>query len=71
MAILENIIYSVEQMVQVVADSCQVDVSNIKHKTRSMGKWTSVTVEAPVQNAEMLYALYENVDKDPRVKFKF
>ena len=24
-----------------------------------------------VESAEMLYALYETVDKDPRVKFKF
>jgi len=31
----------------------------------------SVTVHAPVESAEMLYSLYENVDKDPRVKFKF
>jgi hypothetical protein len=28
-------------------------------------------VHAPVENADMLYALYENVDKNPRVKFKF
>jgi putative lipoic acid-binding regulatory protein len=61
----------VEDMVQVVADSCDKDVSDIDFKTKNMGKWTSVTVEAPVENAEMLYALYENVDKDPRVKFKF
>lgn len=61
----------VEDMVQVVADSCEKDVSDIEYSTKVMGKWTSVTVEAPVENAEMLYALYENVDKDPRVKFKF
>ena len=30
-----------------------------------------MTVHAPVKNADMLYSLYENVDKDPRVKFKF
>jgi len=61
----------VEDMVQVVADSCEKDVSDIEYSTKVMGKWTSVTVEAPVANAEMLYSLYENVDKDPRVKFKF
>lgn len=62
----------VEEILQVVAESCRVeDVGRIQHKTRTMGKWTSVTVYAPVQSAEMLYELYENVDKDPRVKFKF
>lgn len=61
----------VQDMVQVVADSCEKDVSDIEYSTKVMGKWTSVTVAAPVENAEMLYTLYENVDKDPRVKFKF
>jgi len=64
----------VEEILQVVAESCEVQGDGIKvitHKTRTVGKWTSVTVEAPVKSAEMLYSLYENVDKDPRVKFKF
>ena len=61
----------VEEMVGVVADSCNVQVTEIKHSIKQLGKWTSVTVHAPVESAEMLYALYENVDKDPRVKFKF
>lgn len=61
----------VEDMVQVVADSCDKDVADIAYSTKNMGKWVSVTVEAPVANAEMLYSLYENVDRDPRVKFKF
>lgn len=54
-----------------VAKSCGVETSMVKHTKRKKGKWTSVTVHAPVKNADMLYALYENVDKDPRVKFKF
>lgn len=61
----------VEDMVQVVADSCDKPVSDIEYSTKAMGKWISVTVQAPVESAEMLYTLYENVDKDPRVKFKF
>lgn len=37
----------VEEILQVVADSCNVDdVGNIQHKTRTMGKWTSVTVRS-------------------------
>ncbi|CAB9507538.1 Protein of unknown function (DUF493) [Seminavis robusta] len=62
----------VEEMLAVVAESCEVDDStSIQHSTRTMGKWTSVTVHAPVKSAQMLYQLYENVDRDPRVKFKF
>jgi uncharacterized protein len=61
----------VEEMVAVVAESCETHPSKVNHTTRAMGKWMSVTVQAPVQNAEMLYALYEKVDLDPRVKFKF
>jgi putative lipoic acid-binding regulatory protein len=60
-----------EEMVQVVADCCNVQSDSVKFTERQNGKWTSVTVFAPVENAEMLYTLYENVDRDPRVKFKF
>lgn len=59
------------EMVQIVAESCQVDVEKVEFSERVNGKWLSVTVHAPVESAEMLYSLYENVDKDPRVKFKF
>lgn len=55
-------------IVDVVAKSCGVERSMVKHTKRKNGKWTSVTVHAPVRDADMLYALYENVDKDPRVK---
>jgi len=59
------------EMVQIVAESCSVSASEVEYSAREKGKWLSVTVHAPVQNAEMLYSLYENIDKDPRVKFKF
>ena len=59
------------EMVGIVARSCGVDPDDVKHTERKNGKWTSVTVHAPVRDADMLYALYECVDKDPRVKFKF
>ncbi|ACI65983.1 predicted protein [Phaeodactylum tricornutum CCAP 1055/1] len=61
----------VEEMVAVVAESCLVQADSIQHSVRALGKWTSVTVQAPVQSAEMLYGLYEVIDRDPRVKFKF
>lgn len=61
----------VPEIVALVAEACETDVTEIKHSTKVMGKWVSVTVKAPVQTAEMLYSLYEKVDLDPRVKFKF
>ncbi len=59
------------EIVDVVAESCGVESSMVKFTERKNGKWNSVTVHAPVKSADMLYMLYENVDKDPRVKFKF
>merc|ERR1712226_562570 len=57
----------VEDVVQIVADSCEVKTKEVSYTTRDKGKWISVTVEAPVASAEMLYKLYENIDKDSRV----
>jgi putative lipoic acid-binding regulatory protein len=61
----------VEEMVGVVAESCRVEADTIYHTVRFTGKWASLTVKAPVESAKMLYELYENIDRDPRVKFKF
>lgn len=63
--------FFVSEIVAIVAEACGTEPDNIAHTTRSMGKWTSVTCICPVQSAEMVYALYEAVDRDPRVKFKF
>lgn len=63
--------FFVSEIVALVAEACETDSEKIKHTTRSMGKWTSVTCICPVKNSEMLYSLYEKVDLDPRVKFKF
>ena len=62
----------VTDMISIVASTCEVEVADdINHTVKVNGKWTSVTVQAPVKSAAMLYELYENVDRDPRVKFKF
>eukprot|EP00527_Entomoneis_sp_CCMP2396_P002585 CAMPEP_0198140964 /NCGR_PEP_ID=MMETSP1443-20131203/4043_1 /TAXON_ID=186043 /ORGANISM="Entomoneis sp., Strain CCMP2396" /LENGTH=268 /DNA_ID=CAMNT_0043803553 /DNA_START=263 /DNA_END=1069 /DNA_ORIENTATION=+ len=61
----------VQEMVALVAESCKVSTMEVPHSTRTIGKWMSITVKAPVESAEMLYQLYEDVDRDPRVKFKF
>lgn len=63
----------VQDILQIVATSCKVSSQTIldNYSIRQNGKWTSITVQAPVTSAEMLYQLYEDVDRDPRVKFKF
>lgn len=61
----------VSEMVALVAESCNVEVDEVDYSEKRNGKWISVTVAAPVESAEMLYALYEIIDRDPRVKFKF
>lgn len=61
----------VEEIVAVVAEACESEPGQISYQTRAVGKWTSVTVQAPVKSSEMLYTLYEKIDLDPRVKFKF
>eukprot|EP00980_Cylindrotheca_fusiformis_P007816 scaffold1669_cov129-Cylindrotheca_fusiformis.AAC.27 len=63
--------FFVSEIVALVAEACETEKEEIKHSTRSMGKWTSVTCICPVKSSEMLYSLYEKVDLDPRVKFKF
>jgi len=59
------------EMLQIVADSCEVETDKVRFSERVKGKWLSITVHAPVCSSEMLYTLYENIDRDPRVKFKF
>lgn len=68
----------VSEILLMIAQSCCVydqyvnqPTETIPHTTRINGKWISITVQAPVQSAEMLYQLYENVDQHPLVKFKF
>lgn len=59
------------EMVAMVAECCKVGTEEVPNSSKTNGKWISVTVDAPVDSAEMLYLLYETIDRDPRVKFKF
>lgn len=59
------------EIVALVAENCNVDAKVIPFSERKNGKWVSVTVTAPVESSDMLYKLYENIDRDPRVRFKF
>lgn len=40
----------VQEMVAVVAESCQVKAETVDHSVRTQGKWVSVTVKAPVSS---------------------
>jgi putative lipoic acid-binding regulatory protein len=63
----------VQDVLTIVATTCLFDstASSLDHSIKYNGKWASITVQAPVQSAQMLYQLYEDIDRDPRVKFKF
>ena len=48
-----------------------IDGRGLKHSHRDKGKWRSITIAVPVESADQLYKVYEAVDSDPRVKYKF
>jgi putative lipoic acid-binding regulatory protein len=60
-------------IIDIVARVCGVASDQIKFTLRPSRseKYLSISVECPVQNADMLYEVYGELDKDPRVKFKF
>ena len=41
----------VEEIVAVVAEACEEEPESISYRTKAMGKWTSVTVQAPVKSS--------------------
>jgi putative lipoic acid-binding regulatory protein len=49
----------------------EVTMDDIRWRERVNGKWTSITVTAPIKSSTMLYELYETIDRDSRVRFKF
>ena len=57
-------------LISIIADVTGTDAGVIRFSVFDKGKYQSVTIHAPVQNADMLYACYEAVSKDERVKFK-
>ncbi|CAN0250142.1 unnamed protein product [Discosporangium mesarthrocarpum] len=58
---------------ETVGNVCGVGKTKVRFSVRgtNSGRFCSVTVHAPVSNADMLYKCYEMIDQDPRVKFKF
>ena len=46
------------------------DESDVPVKWRDKGKYRSVTLTLRFESAEMVYAVYAAIDRDPRVRFK-
>lgn len=61
----------VEDILDSVGNVIKQDGRALPHSYRDKGKWRSITLKVPVQSAEELYKVYDAIDKDPRVKFKF
>jgi len=61
----------VEDILDLIGATLGVNGRELKHSHRDKGKWRSITVAVPVDSAEQLYKVYEAIDTDPRVKFKF
>ena len=60
-------------MVDIISRVTSKPSEEIKFSIRksSAEKYISVSIDAPVASADMLYECYEALEKDPRVKFKF
>mmetsp|Transcript_31609 Transcript_31609/g.51538 ORF Transcript_31609/g.51538 Transcript_31609/m.51538 type:complete len:201 (+) Transcript_31609:23-625(+) len=61
----------VEDMVKLAAEATNMRPELVTHSTKESGKWTSVTLNLYVTSSDQLYKAYEEIDKDPRVRFKF
>ena len=61
----------VEDILDLIGNTLGIDGRGLKHSHRDKGKWRSITIAVPVESADQLYKVYEAVDSDPRVKYKF
>mmetsp|Transcript_15609 Transcript_15609/g.42039 ORF Transcript_15609/g.42039 Transcript_15609/m.42039 type:complete len:162 (+) Transcript_15609:74-559(+) len=60
-----------EDMCDCVASVLEIKSENVKVSVRDKGKYRSLTILAPCNNADQIYSIYAAIDRDPRVKFKF
>jgi|AntAceMinimDraft_1070359.scaffolds.fasta_scaffold185426_1 hypothetical protein len=60
-------------MIDIVARVCAVASNQIPFTLRpsKANKYLSISIDCPVTSADMLYEVYGELEKDPRVKFKF
>lgn len=61
----------VEDILDLIGNVLGTNGRELKHSFRDRGQWRSITVTVPVDSAPQLYKVYEAIDSDPRVKFKF
>jgi len=61
----------VEDILDLIGNTVGVNGRELKHSHRDKGQWRSITVSVPVESAQQLYKVYEAIDTDPRVKYKF
>lgn len=54
-----------------VALALEMDRTFLKTSFRDRGKYRSITVDAPVNTVDQIRNVYNAIDRDPRVKFKF
>ena len=66
-------LFFMQDISRAVAEVCDVPVDelSVSHRLTASQKWRSLTIMCPVQSAAMLYEVYEVVDRDDRVRFKF
>mmetsp|Transcript_199 Transcript_199/g.339 ORF Transcript_199/g.339 Transcript_199/m.339 type:complete len:180 (-) Transcript_199:195-734(-) len=60
-----------EDICDSIARVLEIERVNVKLSFRDRGKYRSLTINAPCNNADQIYDIYAAIDRDPRVKFKF
>lgn len=58
-------------MIKIISQVTGVEAEVIKFTSRDTPKYLSVSIQAPVANAEMLYECYDALGEDSRVKAAF
>ncbi|GMI23798.1 hypothetical protein TeGR_g9816 [Tetraparma gracilis] len=61
----------VKDMLALLNEHSNGGVTESKVRRTANGKWESITATVMVDSGDMVYLLYEKIDEDPRVKFKF
>ena len=60
----------VADMVSICAGLTGIDESDVQVRWRDKGKYRAITLRLNFKDADMVYAVYAAVNRDPRVRFK-
>lgn len=60
----------VQDMLNVCREVTKQKAEDVEVKWRDKGKYRAITINLTFQDADMVYATYAAINKDPRVKFK-